>query len=207
MAHVIDAPILSERFRLALEHAMTLHAADVRKHTRIPYIAHLLSVCGLGLTDGGSEDEAIAALLHDALEDHPDRITASVLEAMFGSRVRVIVEACTDTPADYRGGPKPRWRERKQDYINHISRSAAVDLRVSLADKLDNSRAILADYREIGETLWDRFNAPKADQIWYYRSLVTAFHEAAVQSPMLGELDRTVSNLEEATGQAVSLAV
>jgi GTP pyrophosphokinase len=197
MAHITDnPPLLSMRFRQALERAATLHGADVRKGTRIPYVAHLLNVCGLVLTDGGDEDEAVAALLHDALEDHPEAVSAPALEATFGARVRVLVQGSTDTPPDYRGGQKPPWRERKLRYIDHIRNSAPDDLRVSLADKLDNARAILADYREIGEALWDRFNAPKAHQLWYYRSLVTAFRDAGVQSPMLGELDRTVSELE-----------
>jgi GTP pyrophosphokinase len=207
MAHVTEnAPPVGEKFRQALESAATLHAADIRKGSHIPYVAHLLNVCGLVLTDGGDEDEAIAALLHDALEDHPEAASAASLEVTFGARVRVLVEGSTDTPPDYKGGPKPPWRERKLRYVDHIRTAVPRDLRVSLADKLDNARAILADYREIGEALWDRFNAPKADQLWYYRSLVTAFRDAGVRSPMVGELDRTVSTLEELTGLGVRVA-
>jgi (p)ppGpp synthase/HD superfamily hydrolase len=125
----------------------------------------------------------------------------------FGARVRVLVERSTDTPSDYKGAPKPPWRERKLRYIEHIRNSAPEDLRVSLADKLDSARAILTDYREIGEALWERFNAPETDQLWYYRSLATAFRAAGVQSAMLTELDRIVSRLEELTGLGASVAV
>src|SRR5437868_15522197 len=112
---------LSERFNEALMLAASLHRDDVRKGTSIPYIAHLLGVCELVLSDGGDEDEAIAALLHDALEDHGDKMSSSDLEQQFGPRVRRIVEGCTDTPAEYRGGPKPEWRPRKEAYIAHLA--------------------------------------------------------------------------------------
>jgi (p)ppGpp synthase/HD superfamily hydrolase len=159
------------------------------------------------LIDGGDEDEAVAALLHDGLEDHPQDIIAAAIEQTFGARVRVLVEGATDTPPDYKGGQKPPWRERRLRHLEHIRNSVPQDLRVPLADKLDNARSILADYRKIGEGLWARFNAPKADQLWYYRSLVTAFHAAGVDSPILAELDRTVSTLEELTGRGASVTV
>lgn len=133
---------LGSRFDQALGLAFSLHRDDVRKRTEIPYIAHLLGVCDLVLSNGGDEDEAIAALLHDALEDHPDRITREEIDARFGRRLRRIVEDCTDTPPEYRGGAKPAWRT---PYIARTMRADPADLRVSVADKLYNARAILSD--------------------------------------------------------------
>jgi GTP pyrophosphokinase len=195
-------PLLTRRFVEAFGLAHELHAGDVRKGTTIPYFGHLLSVCGLVVGDGGDEDEAIAALLHDALEDHPERIDRSTLERRFGPRVRSIVEACTDTPSDYTGGKKPDWKQRKLAYLEHLRAAHPSDLRVSLSDKLDNARAILSDYREIGDALWCRFNASKADQLWYYRALVTTFRDVGVASRMLADLDRVVSEIEDLSRQA-----
>ncbi|MGH7509005.1 MAG: HD domain-containing protein [Gemmatimonadales bacterium] len=162
---------LSHRFRDALALAAQVHAGDVRKGTAVPYIAHLLSVCSLILVDGGDEDEAIAGLLHDTLEDHPDLVSRSELERRFGVRVLSLVVACTDTPPDYSGGPKPPWRERKLAYLRHLNSAPPKDLRVALADKVDNATAILADYERLGEALWSRFNAGRTDQLWYTTAL------------------------------------
>ena len=110
-----------------------------------------------------AEDEAIAALLHDALEDHATEISREDIAKRFGAEVLAIVEACTDTPIDYQGGSKPDWRKRKTAYLEHLRKARPEKLRVALADKLDNVRSILADYRHIGDTLWTRFNAGKQD--------------------------------------------
>jgi (p)ppGpp synthase/HD superfamily hydrolase len=191
-----DVALLTARFDEALTLASRIHAGDERKGTRIPYIAHLLGVCALILADGGDEDEAIAGLLHDTLEDHPDQLSRSELESRFGARVRRIVEGCTDTPADYRGGPKPPWRERKLGYLEHLRHAGPDALRVSLADKLDNARAIVADYRIEGEALWSRFSAGRGDQLWYYRSLVEVIGAAGPPGRLLGQLEAQVTELE-----------
>jgi len=193
-----DTP-LSGRFLEALAFAHRVHGNDTRKGTTIPYVAHLLSVCGTVLADGGDEDEAIAALLHDTLEDHADTVSRDELQRRFGERVLVLIEVCTDTPADYRGGPKPPWRQRKAAYLERLARTPASDLRVPVADKLDNARAVLADYRELGEALWPRFNAGREEQLWYFRSLVDGFRDAGVHGLLIDELDRTVSELERLT--------
>ncbi len=193
-----DAP-LSDRFLEALAFAHRVHGNDTRKGTSIPYVAHLLSVCGSVLADGGDEDEAIAALLHDTLEDHADTVSRAELGQRFGERVLALVDVCTDTPADYRGGPKPPWRQRKAAYLEHLRRTPASDLRVAVADKLDNARAVLADYRDLGEALWPRFNAGREEQLWYFRSLVDDFRHAGVTGWLVDELDRTVSELERLT--------
>ena len=193
-----DTP-LSGRFLEALAFAHRVHGNDTRKGTTIPYVAHLLSVCGTVLADGGDEDEAIAALLHDTLEDHADTVSRDELQRRFGERVLVLIEVCTDTPADYRGGPKPPWRQRKAANLERLARTPASDLRVPVADKLDNARAVLADYRELGEALWPRFNAGREEQLWYFRSLVDGFRDAGVHGLLIDELDRTVSELERLT--------
>ena len=181
------------RFADALTYCVHVHSGQQRKGKSTPYVAHLMSVSALVLEDGGDEDEAIAALLHDALEDQPDRTSPEEIRQRFGDRVLHIVLACTDTPADYQGGEKPPWRTRKETYLAHLRDSAGSDLRVSLADKLHNARELLADYRSEGDRLWSRFNAGKADQLWYYQSLVAAFKQCGMRGQMLVEFDRVVS--------------
>jgi GTP pyrophosphokinase len=188
--------LLSDRFLEAFAFASRVHGSDTRKGTAIPYVAHLLNVCGAVLADGGDEDEAIAALLHDTLEDHADTVSRDEVARRFGARVLYIVEVCTDTPADYRGGPKPPWRQRKAAYLGRLRRTHPTDLRVAVADKLDNARALLADYRVVGEALWPRFNAGRDEQLWYFRSLVDGFRHAGVTGRLVDELDRVVSELE-----------
>jgi len=194
---------LSPRFKDALEFAISVHAGQVRKGTSIPYVAHLLAVCSLVLANGGSEEQAIAALLHDSLEDHPEKVTAVEIEQRFGPRVMNLVVACTDTPADYTGGPKPPWRDRKVAYLDHIRSAGPEGSIVSLADKLDNARAIVADCRQVGDMLWSRFSAGKDEQLWYYRELVSSFQQAGVRSPMLDELEGLVNELSRLAGNAV----
>lgn len=194
--------VATPRFLDALDYAVHLHGTDVRKGTSIPYIAHLLGVCALVLLDGGTEDEAIAALLHDALEDHPGETNREMIAKRFGDTVLAIVEACTDTPAGYTGGDKPPWRPRKEAYLKHLGKATPGQLRVSLADKLDNARSVLADYRQIGEPLWKRFNAGKQDQLWFFRSLSEVFSAACAQGSLLLEFKRTVSELEREVGTA-----
>jgi hypothetical protein len=188
-----EGHFLTERFDKAAMLARTLHAGQVRKCTDIPYFAHLLAVAALVLEDGGDEDEAIAALLHDAVEDQGGRETREQIRQLFGDRVAAIVDACSDTDAIL----KPPWRERKQTYIKHLDSVEPSALRVSLADKLHNARAILFDLREYGEDLWKRFNTMSGDdQIWYYGELARAY-EARSGGPMAAELRRTVDQIAE----------
>lgn len=187
---------VSERFVTALTRAVEIHGDQLRKRTEadpeIPYVAHLLNVCGLVLQDGGSEDEAIAALLHDAAEDRGGEARLAEIEREFGSVVSRIVAECSDTFET----PKPPWRERKESYIAHLRDASIEAIRVSVADKLDNARAIVIDYRRLGEELWTRFN-PEADQLWYYRSMVDAYREIdEFQSELIDELETVVRQLE-----------
>jgi (p)ppGpp synthase/HD superfamily hydrolase len=194
--------VLGLRFQEALQFAIAVHARQNRKGTRIPYAAHLLAVCALVLSDGGDEDEAIAALLHDALEDHPKTVSPDEIDRRFGPRVLRLVQACTDTPPDYTGGAKPPWGDRKRAYLRHIRQAGPQGTRVALADKVDNARAIVTDYRELGDALWSRFSSGKDEQLWYYRELVEAFQEAGARGRMLDELRRLVDELERLVADA-----
>jgi (p)ppGpp synthase/HD superfamily hydrolase len=189
--------IATPRFLDALSYAMELHGSDVRKGApSIPYAAHLLSVCSLVLLDGGTEDEAIAGLLHDALEDHPEATSRQIIAQRFGDRVRVLVEACSDTPPDYRGGPKPPWKGRKAAYLSRLEVAGPEERRVSMADKLDNARSIVSDYHTHGELLWSHFNAGKEDQLWFYRSLKRIFGAENRRGFLVEEFGRTVTEME-----------
>jgi (p)ppGpp synthase/HD superfamily hydrolase len=191
--------MLSPRFDEALAYASRLHRGQRRKGTTIPYVAHLLSVSALALEHGAGEDEAIAALLHDALEDQA-RSGATELEIrhQFGETVLHIVKGCTDSEAED-GAEKPPWKERKEAYVKHIAGADASTRLVSASDKLHNARAIVADLRVQGEALWRRFTGGKAGCLWYYRALVGAFSRGGGEGAMprlVAELDRTVSEME-----------
>ena len=186
---------LSARFEEALTYAARLHAGQLRKGTKIPYVAHLLSVASIALRHGADEDEAIAALLHDAVEDQGGAATREEIRRRFGENVARIVDGCTDTDVT----PKPPWKPRKEAYIAHVREAPPSVRLVSAADKLDNARAILADYRLVGEALWKRFTGGKAGTLWYYRSLVRTFRETG-SSPLVDELDRVVSEIERLAG-------
>jgi (p)ppGpp synthase/HD superfamily hydrolase len=146
------------------------------------------------LEDGGDEDEAIAALLHDALEDCADRITAKEIEARFGPRVREIVQACTDTPPEFKGGEKPRYL--KDEYIKRIA-TGTMPMRVSLADKVHNARSILRDHRKEGEKVWDRFSVPKSKTLSYYQQLAEAYRSGGMTGFLIEEFERVVRKLEK----------
>jgi (p)ppGpp synthase/HD superfamily hydrolase len=183
---------LTERFQAALSYATELHSIQVRKGSNVPYVSHLLSVTALVLEDGGNEDQAIAALLHDAIEDQArDGMTRKEIRERFGEQVLSIVEACTDADTI----PKPLWRERKERYIAHIRDMPDEAFKVSLADKLHNARSILADLRRVGEEVWERFNAGKEDTLRYYSEPVRAFDERA-PGYMAAELGRTFSEIK-----------
>ncbi len=193
-------PALSARLYDALELSFRLHGHSARKVGNVPYMAHLLSVCALVQGDGGSEDEAIAALLHDALEDEPEQITRANIERRFGSQVLLIIDISTDTPPDYAGGPKPPWRERKEAYIAHARTADPALLRVTIADKIDNLRSILVDYRRLGEKLWARFHAGKAEQLWYYQACLSSYEAAGCAGSLMDELRSLVGELGRLSG-------
>lgn len=182
---------LSTRFEEALIFATRLHSQQKRKGSGIPYISHLLSVAALVFEYGGNEDEAISALLHDAIEDQGGDTTRQEIRRRFGETVVEIVDGCTDADTI----PKPAWRPRKEAYIAHLSTASPAVLLVSSADKLHNVRSILCDYRTVGEELWQRFKAGKEGTLWYYRSLLTAY-KARGTTPLIAELERVMGELE-----------
>jgi (p)ppGpp synthase/HD superfamily hydrolase len=183
---------LTPRYEAALVLATQLHANQTRKGSEVPYISHLLGVSSLVLENGGTEDQAIAGLLHDAVEDQGGLPTLELIRKQFGSGVADIVDHCTDAYED----PKPDWKPRKEKYISEITKMPASAALVSCADKLHNARAILVDLRSVGEELWDRFTGGKNGTHWYYTSLVDAFDEVFPHR-LTDELRRTVEEIEK----------
>jgi hypothetical protein len=194
-AEPVYSPFLTWRFDTAFQFASGLHHKQARKGVNIPYLAHLMSVCALVIEAGGDEDQAIAGLLHDAVEDQGGLPTLATIRHMFGDRVANTVEGCSDSTATD-ATEKPPWTERKAQYLEHLRHANPDILLVSAADKLHNARAILADYRELGDELWSRFNAPKEDQLRYYRALVETLQKAAAPKALVDELRRVVEELD-----------
>lgn len=196
----VDAPLdsaydipmnLSSRFTEALVYAAQLHAAQTRKVSGAPYVSHLLRVCGIALEFGADEDEAIAALLHDAIEDQGGPATREEIRRRFGDRVVEIVDGCTDTDQK----PKPPWRQRKEAYLAHL-RDASPSVRlVSASDKLDNARSLLASCRELGDAVWQRFTGGRDGTLWYYQSVVAVLQSFGPH-PLVEELHLAVAELE-----------
>jgi ADP-ribosyl-[dinitrogen reductase] hydrolase len=195
--HALASRRLGSRFRDALGHAARLHAGQRRKGTSIPYVSHLLAVASTVIEDGGSEDEAIAALLHDAAEDQGGEPVLDDIRARYGAVVASIVAECSDTFED----PKPPWRERKAAYLNHLEHASGAAIRVSLADKLHNARAIVRDLAVDGPDVWSRFNRGRDDQLWYYGALADVFarRRPGVLSDELRELVARMSAVTPAS--------
>ncbi|MBD2023917.1 HD domain-containing protein [Leptolyngbya sp. FACHB-711] len=183
---------LTDRFEQALVLAHRLHANQVRKVSGIPYIAHLLSVTAFVLEDGGTEDEAIAALLHDAIEDQGGQAIRAEIQTRFGDRVAAIVEGCTDSATV----PKPPWKERKQHYLENLRAASPEVVRVSLADKLHNARSLLRDWRKFGSSIWQQFSSDSEQRLWFYQELVSLY-KAADAGGMSEEFARTVEDLRD----------
>ena len=180
----------SPRFRHAFDYAATLHAADLRKGARVPYLSHLLEVCATVIRYGGNEDFAIAALLHDAAEDHGGKPRLVDIQRNFGKTVASIVEECTDSTTT----PKQPWEVRKRSYVKHLPEASRGGLLVSAADKLSNVRAILADHYVVGDDVYKRFKRPKRRTLWYYNALSKAFM-THLGGDLAKELRRTVAEL------------
>ena len=182
---------LTSRFEEALIYAVRLHARQTRKGSGVPYVSHLLGVCALVIEFGGDEDQAIAGLLHDAIEDQGGSSTREEIRKRFGERVTAIVEGCTDADTH----PKPPWKPRKEAYIARLRKAPPEVRLVSAADKLHNVRTITANYRQLGENLWSRFRGGKEGTLWYYRELVRTFWDLGPQS-IADELAQAVEELE-----------
>jgi hypothetical protein len=168
-------PFLTDRFDEALAHASRLHRSQIRKGSSIPYVSHLLAVAAIAPENGADEDQAIAALLHDAVEDQGGLPQLEAIRARFGEAVAAIVADCTDALED----PKPAWHPRKEAYIASLAHKPARSLAVSLADKTHNAAAINADLRAHGAEVWKRFTGGTGGTLWYYRALANAFRTDA----------------------------
>ncbi|MFN2541260.1 MAG: HD domain-containing protein [Chthoniobacterales bacterium] len=189
---------LSEKFEEVLVYATRLHRDQTRKKTGIPFVAHILGVTAITLEYGGNETEAIAALLHDTVEDCGGTERLIDIRERFGDDVAGIVEGCTDTVED----PKPPWMERKKAYVAHLKDSDSSTRLVSASDKLHNTRALLAELRRHGMEVFERFAGNKEGTLWYYRALVTAFREHRDHSDLIDELDRVVTEIERRASDA-----
>lgn len=188
--------VLTESYTRAVDLARTIHT-ETRKDTTIPYLAHLLSVSALVLEHGGTQDQAIAALLHDSAEDHGGHERLDQIRAEFGETVANIVRACSDSLTEGKTDKQPWW-PRKVAYLAQVASAPPEALLVSAADKLHNSRSILGDYRALDDELWARFNptAGRVGSLWYYTKLVEILGERLVEpaaaSELVAELRRTV---------------
>lgn len=187
-----EPPKLGVRLQQAFRYAAEKHAGQTRKKTAVPYLSHLMAVAALVLEAGGDEEMAIAALLHDVVEDCGGMPRLREVQRKFGARVAKIVEGCTDSFRD----PKPPWLERKQSYIARLKGEGRDTRLVSASDKLHNVRTILTDYRQHGESIWKRFNGGRDGTLWYYRALSDEFGRKP--NRISRELAITVGELERA---------
>jgi (p)ppGpp synthase/HD superfamily hydrolase len=208
---VLSRP-LTDKFNDALVYAARLHREQPRKGKDIPYVGHLLGVASLVLESGGDEEMAIAALLHDAVEDQGGQPRLEEIRKLFGAKVARIVHGCTDSD-EIDPACKAPWCERKEKYIAHVEHKADPEVRlVSAADKVHNARAVLSDHYEIGDAVFDRFSGQKQGTLWYYRALVDAFRAAEARDHhpedaaahgrkrLMDELSRVVDELERRSG-------
>lgn len=181
--------MLAHRFSSALVYAHQLHSEQVRKGSGIPYISHLLSVSALVLEDGGDEDEAIAALLHDAVEDCGGAPILDAIRDRFGQRVATLVAHCTESETV----PKPPWKERKIRYLEQLKNSDSGAYRIAIADKLHNARSILMDYHRQGDAVWQKFKGGKEGTLWFYNEILAI--EPPIASQLTEELKQIVVEL------------
>jgi len=192
----LKPPALGPRLQRAFRYAAEKHAGQTRKQTAVPYLSHLMAVASLVLEAGGDEDMAIAALLHDVVEDCGGMPRLREIRKQFGPRVAKIVEGCTDSF----GEPKPEWIERKKDYLREVKHADAETRLVSASDKLHNVRTILADYRQDGEAIWRRFSGKKGGTLWYYRALSDEYRRRN-PNRITRELEIAVAELERVVGR------
>ena len=190
-----EPTILGPRFQDALHFAAELHSKQRRKLSGTPYLGHLLRVAGIVLNYGGVEDEAVAALLHDAVEDQGGAAVREEIRRRFGDAVVEIVDGCSDTDQS----PKPPWRTRKEAYLSRLETAGPSIRLVSAADKLDNVRSLTASYRKEGESIWSHFGGRREGTLWYYHGVIERLkmHEPC---PLADELERAVAGLEGALG-------
>jgi len=193
---------MTPRFAEAFLFAERLHCTQVRKKTQVPTISHLMAVAALVLENGGGEDEAMAALLHDTAEDCGGRPVLDEIRRRFGDSVASIVEGCSDTLES----PKPRWKPRKESYLEHLETAPEANLLVSLADKVHNARSLAFEYRRVGDDLWQRFSASQEQTMLYYESLLSIFRRRCpeAQKLLVNELAKALRDLETQVRRGVA---
>ena len=169
----MSAMLSSRRFYDALTFAAHAHRDQVRKGSGVPYLGHILGVASLVIDHGGTEDEAIAALLHDAIEDQGGDDMRHEIRTRYGEAVMEIVNGCTDTDIT----PKPPWHPRKEAFFVRLRTASTSVLLVCAADKLHNARSVLTDLRKSGDAVWDRFKGGKDGSLWYYRTAAEILSE------------------------------
>lgn len=192
---------LGPKLKQAFSYAAKWHAGQTRKATTVPYLSHLMAVASLVLEAGGDEEMAMAALLHDVVEDCGGMPRLREIRKQFGARVARIVEGCTDSF----GEPKPDWIERKRGYLEEVTHADAETRLVSASDKLHNVRTILADYRKDGDAIWARFNGKKEGTLWYYRALSDEY--ARTPNRITRELELAVRELDRLCGGSARMKV
>jgi GTP pyrophosphokinase len=195
MRHITSVEQKWARLADAIAHALDIHAAQIRKGAETPYIGHLLGVASLVIEHDGDEEQAMAAVLHDAIEDCGAEQEAVIAER-FGTRVAGIVRGCTDADTT----PKPPWQARKDAYIAHLEHAEPDILLVSCADKLHNSRAILTDLQTHGPDVFRRFSAGRERTLWYYSALAEVFSRR-LPGPLARDLDSTVRQIQVALSE------
>ena len=189
--------MLSSRFDAALAYASDLHRDQTRKHSTVPYVAHLLAVCGLVLEHGGDEQQAIAALLHDGPEDQGGEYTLAEIRSRFGEDVAGLVSACSE-PLHH---GKAAWQERKETFLAHLATVPHRALLIITADKVHNARSIVSDHAVIGGEIFNRFNGGVAGTKWYYHQLAAALGGRA-PAPLTAELARLAAEIERLSAPA-----
>jgi (p)ppGpp synthase/HD superfamily hydrolase len=192
--------MLSSRFSQALVYAADAHQEQTRKGTRVPYVAHVLAVAALALENGANEDEAIAALLHDTVEDCGGLPRLADVRERFG--VADIVMGCSDSSET----PKPPWRERKETYLHDLDQASPSVLLVSACDKLHNVRSLLVSVRNDGEAAWARFKGGKEGTLWYYRAALATLKRCGVSPRLTHELEISLDELHRAVNSSVPLS-
>jgi len=190
----------TERFESALAYAHQVHKGQTRKGTGIPYIAHILGVTAIAMEYGADEDESIGALLHDAAEDGGGEATLAEIRARFGDAVGDIVLGCSDSLVEDPEDKLP-WQERKENYLAHLENASQSVMLVSAADKLHNVRAIIRDYDEHGEAIWDRFKGRRDGTLWYYET-VAHILVRRYRSQLTRDLQKAVDELLRLTAEA-----
>lgn len=166
---------MTDRLAHALTYAHDLHHDQTRKVRNVPYLAHLLGVAAILMEANADQDVVIAGLLHDALEDQPERTSLAEIEKRFGARVARIVHECTEDRTD---GPQD-WKSRKRAYLEHLQHAGDDAVLVSLADKTDNAWAMLHELEHAGPEILHAFNAPAPCQTWRYHALDRIFRARA----------------------------